>query len=135
MKNAFESIDKIGIKGVISINNGVPSGIVTYGFDDSKNEVFIDYLASWIPVSLKKVKNNGTMLVRHVYQEALNNRVNKVAVKPGFKSLPFYKKLGFKTENSETFIDGGNIKKQINKLKSKFSYEILDGSQIVNIII
>lgn len=91
-------------------------------------------MASRIPVGLKKVKNNGTMLVRHVYQEALNKNVSKVTVNPGFKSLPFYKKLGFKTENSETFIEVSDIKKQINKLKRKFNYEIPDGSEIVKIL-
>ena len=67
LENAFESINQKGIKGVISIMDGMPTGLITYNIDKTQNEIYINSLAAWIPKSLKKIKNNGRMLVRQVY--------------------------------------------------------------------
>ncbi len=122
IKNAFASIDKDGMKGIISVKDDIPTGLITYNINVPQKEIYIDFLASWIPQGLKKVKNNGKMLVSHVYQDALNTGMPKVTVTPGFTSLPFYEKLGFRTSNNKTFINLDKIKNQIQSLNQDFTY-------------
>lgn len=135
LKNAFESINQKGIKGVLSIMDGMPTGLITYNIDKTQNEIYINSLAAWIPKSLKKIKNNGRMLVRQVYEEALNSGITEVAVVPGFTSLPFYEKLGFKSNGHRTCISYDKIKKQIQSLNKKFIYTKVTDTKPVDLLV
>ncbi len=133
MKNAFASVSKDGVKGVLSVKDGVPTGLVTYKVDKSENSIYIDYLASWVPKNAKKIKNNGKMLVDHVYQEAMHSGISSITLTPGFNSLMFYKKLGFRPSASEISIDAKSIREQMRKLKNIFLYEKINDGKSINL--
>ncbi len=133
MKNALASVSKDGVKGVLSAKDGVPTGLVTYKVDKSENAIYIDYLASWVPESAKKIKNNGKMLVDHVYQEAIHSGISSITLTPGFNSLMFYKKLGFKPSSSTISIDAKEIKEQVQKLKKTFLYEKINYGKSIDL--
>ena len=122
LNNAFASINKAGTKGVLSFKDGVPTGLISYSVNKSINEIYIDYLASWVPQNIQKIKNNGKMLVSHVYQEALDLGISSVTLTPGFMSVPFYKKLGFNINTKNACINIEEIKKQFTKLNKEFHY-------------
>ncbi len=126
MKNGFASINKKGVKSILSVKDGVPTGMINYSINDRKKEIYIDFLASWFPQKNSKVKNNGKMLIRHVYQEVLNNRAEKITLIPGFTSSGYYKKLGFKFVSDEAQINGEQVKSQIKNLNNIFDYTNID---------
>ena len=126
MKNGFASINKKGVKSILSVKDGVPTGMINYSINDRKKEIYIDFLASWFPRKNSKVKNNGKMLIRHVYQEVLNNRAEKITLIPGFTSSGYYKKLGFKFVSDEAQINGEQVKSQIKNLNNIFDYTNID---------
>ncbi len=122
IKNAITSINKTGTKGILSVKKGTPTGLITYSVYRPNNEIYIDYLASWIPKNMGKIKNNGKMLVSHVYREALDLGMSDITLIPGFASAPFYEKLGFNINKHNASIDLNEIKKQLEKLNKKFLY-------------
>ncbi len=132
MKNALLLNDERKLKRVLSFSKGVPTGVVTYDMSAPKERIYINFLAAWVPEQIAKVKNNGRMLLRQVFQDAVDSNNSNIEVVPFFRAMPFYEKNGFVTPDYDYFY-ARKPKEAIENLDKFFTFEKIENAPHIDL--
>ena len=125
MNNLFKSVKNPNMRTFLTITEGKPSALMTVESSNPKKYMHVAYLAAWKPEGMLKPHYNGKVLIRHLFENARQNKTEAIDLIPGFRSKGFYEKLGFEKDGFDVCISNDRILDNIKNIDTTVNYEVL----------
>lgn len=134
LKRAFESVNS-GYMTLLGIKNDKPFGMMMTNKNNKHQVTNLKYFLTWNPKEENRVKDGGTMFMRHLFEHSQHSK--RIDLVPAFGSDAFYQKFGFEFFDEylpyEMSLDNKAIINNICVLNKKLDYTPLEPDCRINL--